>query len=223
MDPDLQDFPEEIGRFLAEIQKDYDLVFGIRRGKARQLAESRHVGNFLGDAEPFHRTASADRSGCDADFQSGVCGSFPGVPGAESIHRRHLHAHREMGLAFDAILDYSEVPLRMAIRLGLLLSLASLLAIAGIIILRLLQVDFPAGWSMISALTFAFGVQLFFIGIPRACPFSVRSAAAPDWRAGKAPRAERRYGFRALTAAYLAGFRVGTMGVQWSLRPNGPG
>lgn len=73
---------------------------------------------------------------------------------------------RKMGLAFDAILDYSEVPLRMAMRLGLLLSLGSLLAIAGAIILRLLHVDFPAGWSsMISALTFAFGVQLFFTGI----------------------------------------------------------
>ena len=33
MDPDLQDPPLEIPRFLAEIEKGYDLVFGIRREK----------------------------------------------------------------------------------------------------------------------------------------------------------------------------------------------
>lgn len=37
MDPDLQDPPEEIGRFLEEIQKGYDLVFGIRREKRDSL------------------------------------------------------------------------------------------------------------------------------------------------------------------------------------------
>jgi dolichol-phosphate mannosyltransferase len=71
-----------------------------------------------------------------------------------------------MALAFDAILDFSEIPLRMAMRLGLALSLASLLSIASIVVLKLMDFDFRAGWpSMISALMFGFGVQLFFTGI----------------------------------------------------------
>src|SRR6476659_10452475 len=37
MDPDLQDPPEEIPRFLAEIEKGYDLVFGIRKQKSDRL------------------------------------------------------------------------------------------------------------------------------------------------------------------------------------------
>ena len=37
MDPDLQDPPEEISRFLAEIEKGHDLVFGIRKEKRDRL------------------------------------------------------------------------------------------------------------------------------------------------------------------------------------------
>ena len=33
MDSDLQDPPEEIPRFIEEIEKGYDLVFGIRKEK----------------------------------------------------------------------------------------------------------------------------------------------------------------------------------------------
>ena len=35
MDPDLQDPPKEIPRFLEEIEKGYDLVWGIRKEKKR--------------------------------------------------------------------------------------------------------------------------------------------------------------------------------------------
>src|SRR6476469_63105 len=37
MDPDLQDPPYEIPRFLAEIEKGYDLVFGVRQEKKDSL------------------------------------------------------------------------------------------------------------------------------------------------------------------------------------------
>lgn len=190
MDPDLQDPPEEIGRFLAEIQKGYDLVFGIRREKRDNLPNRVMSGIFWATLNRFtglqvptglavmriFNREFADRFLAYGEQNRFIEGIFMHVGMRRTtieIHQRDRFAgvskfnfRRKMGLAFDAILDYSEVPLRMAMRLGLLLSLASLLAIAGIIILRLLQVDFPAGWSsMISALTFAFGVQLFFIGI----------------------------------------------------------
>jgi dolichol-phosphate mannosyltransferase len=69
-------------------------------------------------------------------------------------------------LALDAILDFSEIPLTMAARLGLLLSLAGLLGMLLILTLKLLLVDFQAGWpSLLSLLLTGFGVQLFFVGI----------------------------------------------------------
>lgn len=190
MDPDLQDPPKEIGRFLAEIQKGYDLVFGIRREKRDSLPNrvmSRifwtTLNRFTGLQVPtglavmriFNREF-ANRFLAYGEQNRFIEGIFMHVGMRRTtieIEQRERFAGvskfnfgRKMGLAFDAILDYSELPLRMAMRFGLLLSFLSLLSMAGIIILRLLRVDFPVGWSsMISAFTFAFGVQLFFIGV----------------------------------------------------------
>jgi dolichol-phosphate mannosyltransferase len=73
---------------------------------------------------------------------------------------------RKMRLALDAILDFSELPLRIAIKLGFSMLLIGLLALVSIILLKLFFIDFQAGWpSLISVLIFGFGVQLFFTGI----------------------------------------------------------
>lgn len=190
MDPDLQDPPQEIGRFLAEIEKGYDLVFGIRKDKRDNLLNrilSRlfwaTLNRFTGLQVPtglavmriFNREF-AQRFLAYGEQNRFIEGIFMHVGMRRTtieIEQRDRFAGvskfnfgRKLGLAFDAILDYSEVPLRMAMRLGLLLSLLSLVAIASIVVLKSLHVDFRAGWpSMISALMFGFGVQLFFIGI----------------------------------------------------------
>jgi dolichol-phosphate mannosyltransferase len=71
-----------------------------------------------------------------------------------------------MVLAFDAILDFSELPLRLAMRLGLSLSLLSVLCMAVIVVLKMTMDNFQAGWpSVISTLMLGFGLQLFFLGI----------------------------------------------------------
>ena len=190
MDPDLQDPPEEISRFLAEIEKGHDLVFGIRKEKRDRLPNrilSRlfwaTLNRFTGLQVPaglavmrIFTREFADRFLAYEEQNRFIEGIFMHIGmrrTAIEIEQRNRFAgvskfnfRRKMGLAFDAILDYSEVPLRMAMRLGVVLSFASLLSIAGIVILKFLHVDFRAGWpSMISALMFGFGVQLFFIGI----------------------------------------------------------
>jgi dolichol-phosphate mannosyltransferase len=69
-------------------------------------------------------------------------------------------------LAFDAILDFSELPLRLAMRLGLSLSLLSVVCMMVIVFLKLTSASFQAGWpSVISTLMLGFGLQLFFLGI----------------------------------------------------------
>jgi dolichol-phosphate mannosyltransferase len=71
-----------------------------------------------------------------------------------------------MQLAFDAIFDFSELPLKLAVRLGILMSLAGIFSLIVIFILKLFVIDFAAGWpSIISAIVLSLGIQLFFIGI----------------------------------------------------------
>lgn len=190
MDPDLQDPPEEIPRFLAEIEKGHDLVFGIRKQKQDGFLNTLFsrifwatLNRFTGLKVPtglavmriFNR-AFADRFLVYGEQNRFIEGIFMHVGMKRSTllidqHERFagkskFNFRKKMALAFDAILDYSELPLRLAMRLGLGLSLLSLASIAGVIFLDLTTVDFQAGWpSVISALMLGFGLQLFFIGI----------------------------------------------------------
>lgn len=73
---------------------------------------------------------------------------------------------KKMELAFNAIFDFSELPLKLAVKLGLGFIVIGILTLLTIIVLKLTLVDFQSGWpSIIGALIIATGVQLFFIGI----------------------------------------------------------
>ncbi len=190
MDPDLQDPPEEIPRFLAEIEKGYDLVFGIRKQKQDGLLNTLFsrifwatLNKFTGLNVPtglavmriFNR-AFANRFLEYREQNRFIEGIFVHIGMRRStllVEQRERFAGtskfnfgRKMALAFDAILDFSELPLRMAMRVGLSLSLLSLTCMVAIILLKLTLHDFQAGWpSVISTLMLGFGLQLFFLGI----------------------------------------------------------
>ena len=73
---------------------------------------------------------------------------------------------RKMKLAFDAILDFSELPLKIAVRLGLLFTLIGLLGLLGIAGARLSGLDFQAGWpSLFGMIVLGTGLNLTFTGI----------------------------------------------------------
>ena len=73
---------------------------------------------------------------------------------------------RKMKLAFDAIFDFSEIPLKVAVRLGSLLFIGGFLYLIGIVIARLFIIDFQLGWpSLMGAIIIGAGLQLFFTGI----------------------------------------------------------
>ena len=71
-----------------------------------------------------------------------------------------------MNLAFDAIFDFSEKPLKAAVKFGAFLSVAGAFFLVGILLAKLFLIDFQAGWpSLIGAIVLGTGIQLFFVGI----------------------------------------------------------
>lgn len=190
MDPDLQDPPQEIPRFLDEIAKGYDIVFGIRRERrmrlvSRLLSETfwfvlrrftgLNIPKGLAVMRIFNRRF-ADRFMLYDEqnrFLEGIFMHIGLAQGTLEIAQRDRFAgtskfnfRRRMRLAMDAILDYSELPLSVAVKFGATLAAAGLAATLIVILLKLLTVDFQAGWpALISLLLAGFGVQVFFIGI----------------------------------------------------------
>ncbi len=69
-------------------------------------------------------------------------------------------------LATDGIFSFSDKPLRYAVRLGLLVSALSILGLVWVVVQKLLVGVPVTGWaSVIFALFFFGGLQLFFLGI----------------------------------------------------------
>lgn len=190
MDPDLQDPPVEIPRFVAEIDKGYDLVFGIRAEKRDSLVNvllSRSfwwtLEKFTGLALPrglavmriFNR-AFADRFLRYREQNRFIEGIFMHAGmrrGTIVVTQRPRFAgvskfnlSRKIDLALTAILDFSDLPLRLTMRFGLLLIVAGFILVMTLIILRLSGKVFYVGWpSTIAALSFGFGAQIFLMGV----------------------------------------------------------
>jgi len=190
MDPDLQDPPVEIPRFVAEIEKGYDLVFGIRAEKMdswlNKLMSSifwSTLNKFTGLQIPtglavmriFNRKFAEKfkEYGEHNRFIEGIFMHIGMKRTQITIQQRERFAgtskfnfRRKMLLALNAIFDYSQLPLIFVVRFGLMLSVLGLLALLGIVIAKLFVIDFQAGWpSLISAIILSSGLQIFFIGI----------------------------------------------------------
>ncbi len=190
MDPDLQDPPYEIPRFIAEMEKGYDLVFGVRNEKKDSLTNKVLSHLFWGILNRltglkipaglavmrmFNRRF-ADRFLAYGEKNRFIEGIFMlvGLRRTSIVIDQHerfagtskFNFRRKLNLAMDAILDFSELPLKLAMRIGLLLSLFGFAAIGVIVVLKLTLVSFQAGWaSVLSLLLTGFGVQLVFMGI----------------------------------------------------------
>ena len=71
-----------------------------------------------------------------------------------------------MQLAFDAIFDFSELPLKMTVKFGVFLIGLGVLGLIALFISKIFFIDFQAGWpSIIASIIAVFGLQLFFMGI----------------------------------------------------------
>lgn len=190
MDPDLQDPPKEIPRFLEEIENGYDLVWGIRKEKRDSLINKLFSKIFWGTlnkftgldipkgvavmrifnrefANEFLKYNETNR------FIEGIFINISKKWTTIEIDQRDRFAgtskfnfKRKMEIAFDAIFDYSELPLKITVRFGAVLISFGLLGLFILLILKLFFIDFQAGWaSIISSIILGFGLQLFFMGI----------------------------------------------------------
>jgi polyisoprenyl-phosphate glycosyltransferase len=188
---DLQDPPELIPEFVAKWEAGYEVVYGLRanreegalirwarKGYYRLLSRLTYVdyppdaGDFqlvdrkvvdamkrIEDAQPFMRLMTFD-----VGFRS------IGIPYTWKA-RKHGASHNSLShmleQGINGIVSFSGVPVRLALFFGLMISVGSLLyAFSVILLVALGQVHASAGVpTIIVALFFFGGVQLFFVGI----------------------------------------------------------
>ncbi len=190
MDPDLQDPPDEIKNFLAKIQEGYDLVFGLREVKKDTLSNrlTSRLFWFILDVftgldlpRPLAVMRIFNRRFANKFMEYGestrfIEGMFRHIGMRQTsilVSQRERYAgkskfdlNKKLKLAFNAIFDYSELPLQLAIRFGVFLIVLGVMSGLTVIFLRLFVYDFWLGWpSLFVSVVFGFGVQLFFLGL----------------------------------------------------------
>jgi dolichol-phosphate mannosyltransferase len=190
MDCDLQDRPEEIPRLYAKAMEGYDVVLAVREERQdpflkrvtswafyklfNYLADIHHdgrVGNFRimskKVAENFREMREQLR------FFGGLV-DWMGFPSA-SIDVRHDAAFhgkstytfgRLWKLAAETIIAYSDKPLRLAVKLGFMISAVSLAYGAFVVCKSLIYGTPVLGWSsLIVSVNFVGGVIIAILGI----------------------------------------------------------
>jgi polyisoprenyl-phosphate glycosyltransferase len=191
MDADLQDPPEVILQMAARWQEGYEVVYALRERREGETAFKRKTATlFYGlqrrlaeidqpvDVGDFRLV---DRKALDAFLQMRernryVRGMFSWV-GFRQTAVPYVRASREAGeskyplrkmlrLALDGFVGFSTAPLRFALTLGLLISVASVTYGIVAIALKLAGVsDVPGYASLLATITFLSGVQLTVIGM----------------------------------------------------------
>lgn len=189
MDPDLQDPPKEIPRLYNEIEKGYDLIWGIRKEKQDKFINKlfskifwHTLNKYTGLAIPkgiavmriFTKKFAEELIKYNETnrFLEGLFYKVSMNYTTLEIEQRERFAgtskfnfSRKMNLAFDAIFDFSELPLKFSVKLGMFVSALGVLGLISIFIGKLFF-NFQSGWpSIASLILFGMGIQLFFIGI----------------------------------------------------------
>lgn len=189
MDPDLQDPPIEIPRMYNEILKGYDLVWGIRKEKQDSFINKIyskifwHVLNkytglniptgiaimriFTKEfAQELLKYNESNRFIEGLFYRVGMKSSTLEITQRERFAgKSKFNFKKKLKLAFDAIFDFSELPLKFAVRLGVFIAFLGLLGLLGIFISKIF-IDFQAGWpSIVGLILLSLGTQLFFLGI----------------------------------------------------------
>ena len=191
MDPDLQDPETDIVKMYNRIIKEQvDVVYGVRDEKEDSKLNklfSHTFWNFLrrwtglnipeglavirifnrNFANQFMKYKEQNRFLEGIFFDIGMKQAF-----FEVNHQARKEGNtkytfkKKVNLALDAILDFSELPLIILIKLGFWMTFIGFVSLVTIIFIKLLLVDFQQGWlSVISAVTIGAGVNLSAIGV----------------------------------------------------------
>jgi glycosyltransferase involved in cell wall biosynthesis len=191
MDADLQHPPEIIPQFIAAWQAGHDVAYGVRRNRAQDGVARRkftqafyRVFNALSntpitpDAGDFRLM---DRKVVDAirrmrersRFMKGIYAwvGFKSISITFDVPERahgksSFSASRLFGLAFDGILSFSTVPLRMAMYTGAVVAAAAL-ALGAFYLIRtlVLGIDVPGYASLIVSVLALSGFMMLQLGL----------------------------------------------------------
>ena len=190
MDADLQDPPEVIPRLVEKWREGYDTVYAIRESRQDPTLKRAIAFVFY---RLFQRMSDVDVPVDTGDFRlmsRKVVDILKTMPernkylrglaswvGFNQARIRYARDERYAGkrkytlwqsarLAFDGITSFSQFPLRLAIHLGLVVSVVGFLYGAIMIILELVFGRIVPGWTtLMAAVIFLGGVQLFVVGI----------------------------------------------------------
>ena len=190
MDGDLQDPPELIGRMYATMtEKGCDVVYGKRIGHSEPWARQVVVNMFHRIFEQFSRLRGVQNVGNFAMFNRKVLDALlqmteknrylPGMRffvgfsqefvGYERTSREagrsKMGFSKLIGLAFDAIFSFSNIPIKLCLWLGVAGVVLSLGGILYTLVSKLTGIA-PLGWSsLIMSIFFLGSIQLLFLGI----------------------------------------------------------
>jgi len=190
MDCDLQDQPEEIEKLYVKILEGYEIVVASRKnrqddflkkflsrvfysalGYLTETKQDRTVANFV----IYHRKA-VDAMARLKDYNR-YYPMLQQMIGFNYAKIEITHAEREDGkssyslkkrlkLAIDTILTFSDKPLRLTVKLGVLLSFLSFLSAIVLITLYLLSDFRTAGWASLALLlSFFSGAIISILGM----------------------------------------------------------
>lgn len=191
MDGDLQHPPETIPEFIARWREGHEVVFGVmaqRRGEGRlKDVTARVFYSVLGRLSDtaVHPAAGdfrlVDRSAVDAiramhETNRYLRGMFswigfrqvgvPYVSPARTAGRSKYTTRRMMRLAADAIVSFSDRPLRLALDLGFIVSALAIVFGISSVVTKLAGGYSVPGWASIMVLVaFVGGIQLIVLGV----------------------------------------------------------
>jgi len=190
MDCDLQDRPEEISRLYTKAQEGFDIVLALR-GTRQDPLSKRIFSKFFyklfsyladikydGDSGNFRiMSRKVVANFCEMREQLRFFGGLMQWMGFPTASIEVQHAERLNGkstytfiklwkLSVDSIIAYSDKPLRLSIRLGFLMAIASFAYGAYVLGEALLYGTVVLGWtSLIVSLYFIGGIIISILGV----------------------------------------------------------
>ena len=188
---DMQEHPDQIPRLLRHLETtDCDIVFGLRERRAGSKADnitSRLFGFVLntltGYRVPLNVATLRVMNRRFVDAYNSLAESSRYLPGLESwlgftrgyvdvVHterRRGKSSYnfvRRLQMAADAIVSFSDLPLRITVLIGFAVVLVSFVLVAGLVVQRLFFAYIQLGYtSTICVIVFIGGVQLTVTGL----------------------------------------------------------
>jgi dolichol-phosphate mannosyltransferase len=188
---DMQEHPDQIPALLHSLEhEDYDIVFGTRRKRSGSTADSltsRAFGFVLnkltGYNVPLNTATLRVMNRRFLDAYNSLSETSRYLPGLESwlgFRRGYVevtHQERSRGkssytfgrrlkMAAEAIVSFSDLPLRITVVLGFLVVVISFLLAVALIIQKLFFVDVQLGYtSTVCIIVFLGGAQLTVVGL----------------------------------------------------------